>query len=55
MLVPGKPFQPSLIIVGKDRGLPKRVVPGVGLVLNLLTNNRLGWKDLPETNNEDCY
>ncbi len=36
MLVPGKPFQPSLMFVGK--------------ATTLTANIRLGWRDLQETN-----
>ncbi len=66
MFVPGKPFQLSLMFVGKTRSLPYRGAPeslpkptqvkhlsGAPLYGNLLalpTNIRLGWKGLSGTN-----
>jgi len=53
VFVPGKPFQPSLMFVGKARRLPQSGAPerrftqlGSGLPVNI----RLGWKGLPGTN-----
>ncbi len=53
MLVPGKPFQPDLIFVGKDRNLLKSEAPercftytGYGLTRNL----RVGWISWSGTN-----
>ncbi len=43
--VPGKPFQPSLIFVGKAWAYPSKA-PLYGRLLALLTNIRLGWKGL---------
>ncbi len=50
MFVPSKPFQPSLMFVGKARGLPEW-----STFLALIQNIRLGWKDLPGTNTLAYY
>jgi hypothetical protein len=44
VFAPGKPFQPTLMFIGKA------ICSTLGRLLALLTNNRLGWKDLPRTN-----
>jgi hypothetical protein len=56
--VPGKPFQSSLMFVGKAK--PTRVkqlsvAPLYGRLLALITNIRLDCKGLPDTNVLDYY
>ncbi len=53
MFVPGRPFQPSLMFVGKvyPRVDPLNVAK-LGMTLALPENIRLGWKGLPETNTQ---
>ncbi len=53
MLVPGKPFQPSLMFVGKARSLPERelvLVAPLGYAPALLANIRPDRKDWLEAN-----
>ncbi len=47
VFVPGRPFQPCLIFVGKARSLPWSETPGY--TLDLLKNVRLAWRNLPGT------
>ncbi len=47
----GKPFQPSLMFVGKARDYPSQG-PRVG---SCPTNVRLGWKGLPRINTLAYY
>ncbi len=49
VLVPGKPFQQGLMLVGKARGLPKWGAADEQALI-LLRNIRLYWKGLPVTN-----
>jgi len=49
VFVPGKPFQPSLLFVGKPGAYPRVEHPR--LLLALSTGMRLGWEGLPGTNN----
>ncbi len=52
MFVPGKPLQPSLIFVCKDRSQPKSGAPEVP---TLPLNIRLGWKGISGTNTLAYY
>jgi hypothetical protein len=55
VFVPGKPFKPSLMFVGKA-GAYLRVEPLRGASLTtLLINIRLGWKGLPGTDTLAYY
>ncbi len=49
VFVSGKPFQPSLIFLGKAGASPSKAPITLRLLLALPTNIRLGWKGLPET------
>jgi hypothetical protein len=48
VLIPGKPFQPSLMFVGKAR-VEHLKGTLIGKALALVTNVGLGWKGLPLT------
>jgi hypothetical protein len=48
MFVPGRPFEPSLMFVGKAKSLP--LSGALGKIPELLANIRLGWKGLLGTN-----
>jgi hypothetical protein len=48
MFVPGRPFEPSLMFVGKAKSLPLN--GALGKIPELLANIRLGWKGLLGTN-----
>ncbi len=50
VLVPGKPFQPSLMFAGPYRSESPLDAPLLGRLLALSTNIRLGWKGLPGKN-----
>ncbi len=50
MFVPDKPFPPSVLLVGKAKGLPYIEEPFKVRLLALHTNNWLGWKGLSGTN-----
>ncbi len=53
MVVPGKPFQPSIMFVGEAeaRAFPYLSdAPLKGRFMALPTNIRLGWKGLPGKN-----
>ncbi len=54
MFVPGKLFQPILMLVGNARTYPIEE-PFKGRLLALHTNNRLGWRGLPGTNTLAYY
>jgi hypothetical protein len=59
VFVPGKPFQPSLMFVGKGQESTKKWellldVP-LGWAPAFLTNIRLGWKGLPETKHSSLF
>ncbi len=58
MFVPGKPFQPSLILWVRLESTRVKQLPGAPLLGRLLaspTNVRLGWKGLPRTNTLAYY
>jgi hypothetical protein len=59
VFIHGKPFQPSLLYVGKVRSLPflKNLsdAPHQGRLLALPINNGVGWKGLPGTNTLAYY
>jgi hypothetical protein len=58
VLVPEKPFQPSLKFVGEARSLPYSGAPEkrfTQVALALPANIRLGWKGLPGTNTLAYY
>jgi hypothetical protein len=46
IMIPGKPFLPSLMFVGKARAYPSDATKAPALPANI----RLGWKGLPRTN-----
>ncbi len=54
MFAPGKPFQPSLMFVGKAGAYPSEKhlsdAPRKGRLLAFPTNITLGWKGLPGIN-----
>jgi hypothetical protein len=53
VLVPGKPFQPSLMFAGMAKAYPRvehLKCASLGEALDLPANIRLGWKCLPGTN-----
>jgi hypothetical protein len=58
MFVPGKPFQPSLMLADKTGAYKVKDLSGAPLYGRFLaspTNIRLGWKGLPWTNTLAYY
>ncbi len=47
MFVPGRPFQPNLMFVGKARSLPKSGAPEITSVKSFITMGPVDAVDLP--------